>query len=148
MFWTNQDVLQYIVENNLEICSVYGGIVTTDQDGLEYPATPLTAQCGNLKCTGCQRTGCIFCGFGFHLDKGKTRFQLLGETHPKQYDYCMRGGEWIDNPEYDPAATKMDGDWQNWNPKKIWVPNREGLGMRKVFEMVNEIMGRDFYRYE
>lgn len=147
-FWTEQDVLQYIVENNIDICSVYGDIVTTDQDGMEYMASPLTMGCGRLKCTGCNRTGCIFCGFGFHLDKGKTRFQLLSETHPKQYDYCMRGGQWIDNPEYDPAAPKMDGDWQNWNPKKIWVPSKEGLGMRKLFEMVNEIMGKDFYRYE
>lgn len=91
-FWTEQDVLQYIVENNIDICSVYGDIVTTDQDGMEYAAPPMTIGCGRLKCTGCKRTGCIFCGFGFHLDKGKTRFQLLSETHPKQYDYCMRGG--------------------------------------------------------
>ena len=42
----------------------------------------------------------------------------------------------------------MDGDWQNWNPKKIWTPNEKGLGMKKVFDLANEIMGKDFYRYE
>ena len=26
-FWTEQDILQYIFENNLKICSVYGDIV-------------------------------------------------------------------------------------------------------------------------
>lgn len=32
---------------------------------------------------GYQRTGCIFCMFGAHLDKVPTRFQLLQKTHPK-----------------------------------------------------------------
>ena len=54
----------------------------------------------------------------------------------------------MDNPAYDPSAPKMDGDWQNWNPKHIWVPSDKGLGMRKVFDMCNEIYGKDFYRYE
>ena len=31
-FWTEQDVLLYIKENNLPICSVYGGIVTDDEE--------------------------------------------------------------------------------------------------------------------
>lgn len=89
-FWHEQDVLQYIKDKGLEIASVYGDIVTVDADGMEYDS--LLAPCGTLKCTGCQRTGCIFCGFGVHLEKGETRFQRLAKTHPKQYEYCMRGG--------------------------------------------------------
>lgn len=147
-FWTEQDVLTYIVQNDIEIASVYGEIVTEDEDGFQYPANPITLGCGKLKCTGCERTGCIFCGFGFHLEKGKTRFQRLAETHPRQYEYAIGGGEWADNPFYDPTAPKMDGDWQNWNPKKIWIPNQKGLGMGKVFDMCNEIYGKGFYRYE
>lgn len=147
-FWTEQDVLQYIVGNNIDIASVYGEIITKDEDGFEYPATPITAGCGHLSCTGCKRTGCIFCGFGFHLDKGETRFQMLARTHPRQYEYALEGGRWADNPAYDPTAPKMDGEWQNWNPKQIWIPSEKGLGMRKVFEMCNEIYGKDFYRYE
>lgn len=146
-FWTEQDVLQYIVKFNLPICSVYGDIVAEDKDGITYSPSMLLADC-NLKCTGCERTGCIFCAFGFHNDKGETRFQRLARTHPKQYEYCMGGGKWADNPAYDPTTPKMDGEWQNWNPKKIWVPSEKGLGMRKVFDMVNEIYGKDFYRYE
>lgn len=148
-FWTEQDILAYIVENNVDIAAVYGEIVSTDEFGNDYPPIDLTgnSRC-NLRCTGCQRTGCIFCGFGFHLDKGETRFQRLARTHPKQYEYSISGGQWVDNPAYDPAAPKMDGEWQNWNPKKIWVPSKQGLGMGKVFDMVNEIYGKDFYRYE
>ena len=75
-FWTEQDVLQYIVENNLEYASVYGEI-KQDEKGKWYT-------------TGCDRTGCMFCMFGCHLDKSPNRFQRMKETHPKQYDYCMR----------------------------------------------------------
>lgn len=148
-FWTEQDILAYIVENGIEIASVYGDIVNVDEYGNECPPIDLTGQVGcHLKCTKCQRTGCIFCGFGFHLERGETRFQRLAKTHPKQYEYSISGGQWVDNPAYDPTAPKMDGEWQNWNPKKIWVPSKRGLGMGKVFDMVNEIYGKDFYRYE
>ena len=148
-FWTEQDVLAYIVKYGVEIASVYGDIVTTDKSGIDYPPIDL---CGNiqpnLRCTGCQRTGCIFCAFGFHLEKGETRFQRIARTHPRQYEYSIEGGQWADNPHYDPAAPKMDGEWENWNPKKIWIPSKKGLGLGKVFDMVNEIYGKDFYRYK
>lgn len=75
-FWTEQDILQYIQEYNLEYASVYGDIAADDN--------------GDLYTTGCDRTGCMFCLFGCHLQKGKNRFQLMKETHPRQYDYCMR----------------------------------------------------------
>lgn len=79
-FWTEQDVLRYIKENNIEIASVYGDIVE-DPDG-------------RLHTTGCDRTGCVFCGYGCHLDHSeKSKFQRLKETHPKIYDYIMRPAE-------------------------------------------------------
>lgn len=147
-FWTEQDILQYIVEYGLQIAPVYGDIVSVDKDGNEYPAS--CSLCGGckLKCSGADRTGCVYCGFGFHSEKGETRFQRLSRTHPKLYDYCMNGGQWVDNPAYDPTAPEYDGDWKNWNPKQIWVPSKAGLGMKAVFDMVNEIYGKDFYRYE
>lgn len=89
-FWTEQDVLLYIKENNLPICSVYGEVVTDykamgqceDQMsfadyGIFYNEKPL------LRTTGCSRTGCVLCGFGCHLEKEPNRFQMLKETHPK-----------------------------------------------------------------
>lgn len=148
-FWTEQDVLAYIVKYDLPIAAVYGEIVSIDEDGFPYPPKDVMGNIGcNLQCTGCQRTGCIYCAFGMHLEKGKTRFQRLAETHPRQYEFCIKGGQWADNPRYDPTAPEYDGDWKNWNPKQIWVPSKKGLGMGKVFDLVNEIYGKDFYRYE
>lgn len=143
--WTDQDVLHYIKKRNLEICSVYGEILAVDNQGFYYEPMPGT-DC-KLKCTGCRRTGCIFCGFGAQHDP-EPRFVRLAKTHPKQYEYCMRGGQWVDNPDYDPAAPEYDGEWKNWNPKKIWVPSKEGLGMKKVFDDCNQIYGKDFIKYE
>ena len=144
-FWTEQDILRYILDENIEIASVYGNIVGVDGDGMEYD--PLPGVSCQLKCTGCQRTGCVFCGFGAHLDK-ESRFVRLAKTHPKQYEYCMMGGQWVDNPNFDPTAPEKDGEWVNWNPRKIWVPSKKGLGMKKVFDDCNKIYGPDFIRYE
>jgi len=132
-FWSEQDILNYIKTNNLEICSVYGDIV---ENGTW------------LETTGCKRTGCVFCAFGVYLEKGETRFQALARTHPKQYKFAIEGGEWIDNPYYDPNAPEYDGEWKNWNPKKLWTSNNHGLGMGYVFDMVNEIYGENFMRYK
>ena len=145
-FWTEQDILKYLYIEGYEIASVYGDIVGVDNQGFEYEPMP-GVDC-KLKCTGCERTGCVYCAFGVHLEKGETRFQKLAKTHPRQYEYCLNGGQWVDNPDYDPAAPKMDGDWVNWNPQKIWVPSKKGLGMKKVFDDCNQIYGKDFIRYE
>lgn len=145
-FWTEQDILHYVLKEGIEIASVYGDIVNVDDNGYEYYENLLGSQC-KLKCTGCDRTGCVYCGFGIHIEK-EPRFIRLSKTHPKQYEYCMGGGQWVDNPKYDPSAPKMDGDWQNWNPKKIWVPSKKGLGMRKVFYDLCQIYGKDFIKYE
>lgn len=146
-FWHDEDVLRYIVDHELEIASVYGDIVGTNEAGEVVKATP-GDECTGLHCSNCQRTGCIFCGFGCHLDKGETRFQKLARTHPRQYEYCMGGGQYVDNPDYDPTIPKMDGEWQNWNPKQIWVPSKKGLGMKKVFDEMNSLYGNNFIRYE
>lgn len=63
-FWLEQDVWDYIHENNLPYCKAYD--------------------------MGYQRTGCIFCMFGAHLDEEPTRFQRLQKTHPKLWRYCMK----------------------------------------------------------
>lgn len=114
-FWTEQDVLQYIKENNVTIAPVYGNIVYDElaseqlegqlefaQDGIQE------AKCA-LKTTGCNRTGCMFCGFGCHLEKeGEGRFEKMKETHPKQYEWIMR-------------------DW-----------DKGGLGYKNVIDWINE----------
>lgn len=77
-FWLNQDVLQYIKQNSLAICPVYGEVVyDIDDPEQERFDDCVTAK---LKTTGCDRTGCIFCGYGAHLEKNK-RFIALSHTH-------------------------------------------------------------------
>ena len=36
-----------------------------------------------------KRTGCVFCAYGAHMEKGEGRFQKLKRTHPKLHKYCM-----------------------------------------------------------
>lgn len=31
----------------------------------------------------------MFCMFGYQCDKHPNRFELMKNTHPKIYDYCM-----------------------------------------------------------
>ena len=101
-FWTEQDVLAYIKKYNLPYASVYGELKETN---------------GLLYFTNYKRTGCVFCGFGCHLDKEPNRFQTLAHTHPQLYDYCMRGGK------YDEQTG-------------MWIPDK-GLGMAKVLDYIN-----------
>ncbi len=73
--WTKQHILQYVIDNNVQIASIYGDIVSDN--------------IGVLNTTGEARTGCMFCGFGAHLEKPTNRFQRMAITHPKEYDFCM-----------------------------------------------------------
>jgi len=74
-FWTNQDVLRYLKEFGVKYATVYGDIVESNK--------------GKLITTGVDRTGCMFCMFGVHLEPEPNRFQRMKITHPKQYDYCI-----------------------------------------------------------
>lgn len=96
-FWMEQDILQYLRDYNIPYASVYGEIKEDEN--------------GKLYTTGCDRTGCVFCGFGCHLEKEPNRFQRLHETHPKLWEYCMR-------------------DWDDG-----------GLGMKNVLDYINVKVG-------
>lgn len=50
---------------------------------------PISKAKGNYYTTGEQRTGCMFCGFGAHLEEEPNRFQRMSVTHPKCYEICM-----------------------------------------------------------
>ena len=123
-FWTEQDVLRYIKENDVKIASIYGEVVNTDDDGLEYYETLTDCK---YKTTGCRRSGCIFCGFGAHLDEDEGRFVRLKRTHPKKYMYCMDGGGYDE-----------DG---------LWKPNKDGLGMAHCIDELNRLYGKGFIKY-
>lgn len=130
-FWTEQDVLLYIKQNDIPLASVYGDIVYADDpDQIRIEEYGVDG-CGTekLQTTGCDRTGCIFCGFGCHGNTLDTepRFQRLKRTHPRQYNYCIGGGEYNDNG--------------------VWQPNKKGLGLGHVFDEINKIYGEGFIKY-
>lgn len=120
-FWTEQDILHYIKKYNVPYCPVYGDIRVKPHDDALDGQIDLIDYLGCyepedvLETTGCNRTGCMFCMFGAHLEKEPNRFQRLKETHPRQYQYCIGGGEMV------------DGKWQ---------PNKEGLGLGHVLDYI------------
>lgn len=125
-FWTDQDFLKYIKEFNIKIAPPYGEVVYGEKGGAQYENT--LCPCGQKLCTtGLERTGCIFCGFGAHLEKGESRFERLKKTHPRQYEYCMGGGA--------------------YDTDRLWKPTRDGLGLRHCIDVLNSIYGKDFIRY-
>ena len=73
-FWKEQDILKYIYDNKLNINKAYGEVIC--KNDIYFT-------------TKCDRTGCIYCGFGVHLEKEPNRYQRLEQTHPQLYNYCM-----------------------------------------------------------
>lgn len=73
-FWTNQDILKYIVDNKLNYSNEYGEIVIEN---------------GKYRTTGASRTGCFICGFGLHLEKQPNRFQRMQVENPNLYNYAI-----------------------------------------------------------
>jgi 3'-phosphoadenosine 5'-phosphosulfate sulfotransferase (PAPS reductase)/FAD synthetase len=61
-FWTDQDIWEYIKQENLEIPPEYEWL---------------------------DRTGCMFCMFGLARDGTPNRFDKMKEHNPRQYAYCM-----------------------------------------------------------
>jgi 3'-phosphoadenosine 5'-phosphosulfate sulfotransferase (PAPS reductase)/FAD synthetase len=72
--WKENDILEYLQVNDLPYCSIYGEIYNDK---------------GTLRTSLESRTGCMFCMFGIHLQKEPNRFQIMKNTHPKQWDYCI-----------------------------------------------------------
>lgn len=61
--WNDKDVWNYINKFNLSYSKIYD--------------------------MGEDKTGCVFCMFGVHMEKSPNRFQRMKQTHPKLWDYCM-----------------------------------------------------------
>jgi len=62
-FWREEDIWSYIQRAGIGYSSVYD--------------------------MGYDRTGCMFCGFGVHMEGIPNRFQRMKKTHPKHWKYCM-----------------------------------------------------------
>lgn len=64
-FWTETDIQEYIDRFDVKISALYD--------------------------MGYNRNGCMYCGFGVHLEPdGENRFQRLKKTHPRQYSYFSK----------------------------------------------------------
>jgi 3'-phosphoadenosine 5'-phosphosulfate sulfotransferase (PAPS reductase)/FAD synthetase len=67
MFWTEDDIWEYIRINNIPYSKIYD--------------------------MGEKRTGCMFCMFGVHMEKSdlfhKNRFQRMKISHPNMCKYCI-----------------------------------------------------------
>ncbi len=121
-FWTEQDVLEYIFDNHISIADVYGRVTAdfgkaqpqgnTMDMGIFDTGKPIFGT------TGCDRTGCVPCGFGCHREKSPNRWELAEKlSNPEIIDYMMRGGA--------------------FNEKGIWKPDNRGLGFWFVIEWIN-----------
>ena len=74
-FWTQQDILNYLKITQIPYCKLYGNIESN--------------MSGKLHFTAYQRTGCMGCLYGCHLEKEPNRLQMLKMTHPKIYQYLF-----------------------------------------------------------
>lgn len=110
-FWTEQDILRYIVRYGLEIAGIYGDVVS---EYGEYQTTGCDLDV-KLMTTGANRTGCIWCMFGISQDN--ERFVRLKQNEPKRYEFVMGGGEFVEG---------------------MWTPNSKGLGYKFVIDWLNE----------
>jgi len=62
-FWLEQDIWDYIHKLSVPYSKIYD--------------------------MGYERTGCMFCAFGVHLEPRPNRFERMKLTHPAQWRYCM-----------------------------------------------------------
>lgn len=64
IFWSETDIWKYIRDFDVKYSKIYD--------------------------MGYDRTGCMFCAYGTHLEKeGDDRFLKMSKTHPRLFDYCM-----------------------------------------------------------
>ena len=154
-FWTEQDVLTYIRENQIRF---YEELHAANSDNKlirnnarrwlkknNYQRIEISSvygdivfsagdgnlyentlcDCGGKLCT----TGCHRTGCifcGFGAHRD-GRYKDLKHTHPRQYEYCMGGG-----------AYDTDGMWKH---------TKEGLGMAHCIDEINKKFGKGFIEY-
>ena len=72
-FWTNNDILQYILDKNLSLAKCYGKIIEKN---------------GGLKTSLCQRNGCMCCPI-WAQEEVPNKFQLLYKYDKENWDYII-----------------------------------------------------------
>ena len=109
LFWNSDDVDEYIKRYSVDICDVYYDRLVDTKNG-ELFSTAKDAEFASLVeslvekqrfdniiifdnglalVPAEKRTGCMFCMFGVHMEKGANRFQRMYYTHPRHWDTCI-----------------------------------------------------------
>ena len=73
--FSRQDLLQLVLDLDVPVPEIYG---TIERD-----------KKGKLRTTKAQRTGCVMCGFGLHLEKRPHRFDRIYYADPKKWNFWM-----------------------------------------------------------
>ena len=104
LFWLESDIFEYIKMFNVEICDVYFDrgylgekLVASNSPHNDLPTIKELTESSESISKGLnltvipaeKRTGCMFCGFGAHMEKGLNRFQKMSVTHPRQHNIVM-----------------------------------------------------------
>jgi len=99
--FTRQDLLQLALDLKVPVPEIYGSIERKEDS--------------TLYTTKAQRTGCVMCGFGIHMEKRPHRFDRLREEDPKQWEFWMYNQGWGEVLSYigvgwedEPPKTKED----------------------------------------
>lgn len=100
-FWREEDILKYIVSRDIAISPFYG-LIIKDKNGWHID--------------GNERSGCMFCAFGCHMEPEPNRFVRMKREYPKLWKYCIGGGK-IENGYI--------------------VPDENGLGLGEVLEYMS-----------
>ena len=95
--FSRQDLLHLARDLNAPIPEIYGEIVE-DADG-------------RLRTTKAQRTGCVMCGFGIHLDKRPHHFDLLRARSEKEWAFWM----------YQVCTDPDTGEEYGWGRVLDWI---------------------------
>lgn len=141
-FWFEADVLQYLYDHDIPINPVYGqiqpdygamgqleGQMRLDDLASEFGVFDLERPI--LTTTGCKRTGCFACGYGWHREKkSESRVQaIIDFSNPKMADWMLRGGHFREDGLWEPyngLGYCFVAEWINRHGGlKIWYPNRE-----------------------
>lgn len=112
-FWPKMEVIQFKVQEDIPMCSVYGKAVKNAQ--------------GIWSFTGEQRTGCILCGFGCHLEAEPNRIQRLSCSENKIHRCIYEWGMKIENNgvTYQQALEHCGISTETW----------EGVGQISLFSL-------------
>ena len=100
--FSRQDLLRLALDLSVPVPEIYGFIDRKED--------------GSLFTTKAQRTGCVMCGFGIHLDKRPHHFDRLYYRNPKEWDFWMyKCIKHEDGSKYGwgEVLTYIGVDWQN-----------------------------------